>query len=143
MKKLCIVKSEQQRNADVYILFRWQNTFLEKHSFTLGFKEMKETSHIYQTTDVPLIFYHLTDLSNATQVNRCFKTEYRFCYKTFILKPSRVLLVMSYIILTAQKTMFPMNVLKEDRNMNFQCDNRLQDRKWKDQRLMKPPRAPL
>lgn len=62
VKRLSMVKGEKQKNSGVRLLFRWKITFLVKKYFTFGLKYVEEDkNHIYETSDVPFIFYHLVD----------------------------------------------------------------------------------
>lgn len=104
-------------NADPRSFYTYKNKYLVNKNFTLGVTSVDENEwHLIQTTEVPLIFYHL---KNCNAEEGTLKPEYENNSTKFVLQPNRTYIIKprkKYIIVSTAKTYFsfkkiPVNTL--------------------------------
>jgi len=117
-----------KKNADVRLSFRFdQNTFLVKKYFTFGRRWVEPgTQHVFQTTDVPLLFFVLKSqfVEKPKLANRTFVPEDRSKYRRFILMPNSQYVVNSnthYVLITTQQALFSVDVIDKNTPLPFEC----------------------
>lgn len=121
---------ENQKNANVRFCFHYDNIFLVKAFFTFGQRRAEPGKwHIYQTSHAPMLFYVLRSgkrISKEFDRNKAFCVADQSKYDSCILQPISRYKVTSdyvYVILTLQKTLFSLDVVKEGTFLPFECQD--------------------
>lgn len=119
-KKLEKPPLHNNKTTDQRLNFKMDNLLLVKRYFSFGLWTVPvDEGHVFQTTDAPMLAYHLPDDSLAATptpniVRRSLVKEDAYLYKRYVLRPNSTCVVpplTRYLILTVQKTLFSVDVM--------------------------------